>query len=362
MNISRTDPSIVAKLLLSLSNQKTKTTANSNSIIKPITLTTLAQELMHIGYNKQGNEMVANTSTNQTTVIESNVQDQNSTTPVNEDTIDGKATKYTGSLTADQIAEKYVNGDNVNDIEYCFMVKGIGGNRSDAALISRCKTLEERNISQILVNNNIQLDPNQELKITVDLQNKVTVSGINDTEKLQQIEDALNSKYNMLAGLYQISSDTYKSVSKLYYAAAAGLDPVEQYLNQQTEGTISLTDLSIQDDKIVGLTPALDSLLNKDTTSYNMNNPEDKAAYEAKIKIVNLLAHMKVYGTENLPHANYTLSYKNETLSYIEQPDLVAKHPETLSNAEYYDKAELLQDDPIAYYNWFTESATKGTS
>jgi hypothetical protein len=53
---------------------------------------------------------------------------------------------------------------------------------------------------------------------------------------------------------------------------------------------------------------------------------------------------MKVYGAEDLPHADSTLSYKNGKLSYIEQPYLVAKHLETLSIDEYYDKVRLLQN------------------
>lgn len=354
MNISRTDPSIVSKLLISLSPTKTKNTTSNNSIIKTSAQTTLVQETMHIGYNKQGNEIVASTYTNQTTIVGSTVQTQNTVNAINEDTIDAKAAKYTGSLTADEIEEKFINGDDVSDIEYAFMVKGIGGNRFDAARISRCKTLEEQNLSQILTNNNIELDPDEELKINIDSQNEVTVSGINDAEKRQKVEDALNSKYNLLASLYQVSSETYKKVSKLYYGAVAGLGLAEKYLNTQTDGEVSLMDLSVQDGKIVGLTPDLDSLLNRDDSSYNMNNPEDKATLEVKSAIVNVLAHMKIY--ETLPHADSIVSYKNGTLSFIEQPDLVATHPETLSSDEYNHKAELLQYNPMAYYKWFTES------
>jgi hypothetical protein len=358
MNITRTDPSIVSKLLMSFATTKAKGATNNNAIIKPITQTTLAQELMHIGYNNQGNEVVANTSTNQTEVVGSNNQAQYSTSITNEDTIDGIAAKYKGSLTADEIAEKYAKGDDINKEEYCFMIKGISGDKFNTTLCQRSKSLEEQNISRILTSNNIQLNCDEELNISVDCQNKVTVSGLNDTVKLQKIQDALNNEGFQLNSVYQTSSETYKNLSPIAFVISYSLGDVEQYLNKQTNGTISLTDLDLQDGKIVGLTPELDRLLNKDKNAYDiLNSEEDFQADRMKYKMTSVLAYIKANGTENLPQMNSTFTYKNGKLTCVEQPDLVKQYPQTMSNAEYQQQATLEMNDPAGY--WAAKSANK---
>jgi len=358
MNITRTDPSIVSKLLMSLATTKTKGTTNNNAIIKPITQTTLAQELMHIGYNNQGNEVVANTSTNQTEVVGSNNQAQYSTSTTSEDTIDGIAAKYKGSLTANEIAEKYANGDDVSIEEYCFMTKEIRGDKFNTALCQRSKSLEEQKISRILASNNIQLNSDEELNISVDCQDNVTVSGLNDTAKLQKIQDALTNEGFQLNCIYQGNSETYKNLSPRFLGIAQRLGTIEQYLNKQTQGAISLTDLDLQDGKIVGLTPELDKLLNKDKNTYDiLNSEEDFQAYRMKYKMTSTLAYIKANGTENLPQMNSTFTYKNGKLTCIEQPDLVKQYPQTMSNAEYQQQATLEMNDPAGY--WTAESANK---
>jgi hypothetical protein len=361
VNISKTNPFLAYKLLMLLPNQKTNASANSNAISIGQTETpvvSLAQKSMLLGYNKQGNEIIANTITNQTTVVKAFSQPQSSEKTMNNDTLNGKAAQYTGSLTADEIEKKYVNGDNITDIEYSFMEKGIGQNRSDADLISRNKTLDEKKLAQILNTSNIQLSsPGQELTITIDAQNKAVVNGIDDEKKRRQVEDALNNgSYPLsidLAATYQLHSDTYKKTSAFYTAAAQHLASVQKYLQLESGGNLSITDISIHDDKIVGLPPKLDQL-------FNRNIPQGSATKDMKSQIVNLLAQIKVYGPEKLPRIEYPLRYKNGQLSCIEQPEIVSAHPETLSTSALQGMAHLLEDNPIAFYKWYTEAAPRG--
>jgi hypothetical protein len=94
----------------------------------------LSQERMYIGYNKQGNEIVANTATNQTTVVKSNVQTNSSSSP-EKYTLDWWNKQYTGSLTADELTEKYAKGDELSDPEFQYMLaNSSSGKRSDGLL------------------------------------------------------------------------------------------------------------------------------------------------------------------------------------------------------------------------------------
>ena len=359
MNVTRIPSSKVYELMPASKTEKKV----GNKTIEVPTLTTLAEELVRFsdnkyGYNQNGNETMMNTSTNQTEVVGSNTQGQYSASTANEDTIDGTAAKYTGPMTADEIAKKYAKGDDVSDEEYCFMIKGIGLANVDAARCERFKVLEELNISTILAKHNIQLNSDEELNISVDCQNKVTVSGLNDTVKLQKIQDALNNEGFQLNSVYQTSSETYKKLSPTAFVISYSLGDVEQYLNKQTNGTISLTDLDLQDGKIVGLTPELDRLLNKDKNAYDiLNSEEDFQADRMKYKMTSVLAYIKANGTENLPQMNSTFTYKNGKLTCVEQPDLVKQYPQTMSNAEYQQQATLEMNDPAGY--WAAESANK---
>lgn len=268
--------------------------------------------------------------------------------------------KYTGPLTADQIAKKFANGDKISNEEYYYMLKGIGiGDKYNATVTKRVQTSEEKNLSTILKKYKIELDPSEELKISVDTQKKVTVSGIEDTEKLKKIQDALNSEPNELSSLFAISSKTYKKLSSDFTSVAQCSGLAEQYLNEHTDGKVSITDLKIQNGKIIGLPASLNTLLNKPVTSYNPDIPAQSKAYEAKLAIVNVLAYMKVNGSDDLPNIDSTLSYKNDKLSCVEQPELAEEHPETSNSLDFTNKTILLQNNPMLYYQSVVNSSHK---
>lgn len=358
MEISRTDPSIVADLLRAFSNKKTRNTARSNAIIKVPEMQALSQERMittnksstvNTGYDQNGNELVYSTLTNQK-VSQSDIQEQN---------YDRFTPKYTGSLTASQLLEKFANGDELSDEEYNYMAFKTNSTVFDDAFHKRNNILDERNISKVLTKNNIQLAPDQELRISIDCQNKITVSGIDDPAKCQQIANDLSSEANNLASSFQINSETYKKVSMNFAGAAQALGVTEQYLNKKTNGKISITDLTLQDGKIVGLTPELDQLLNRDITPEDCLKSWDELETDRMKGLIQYaLAYIQVNGTENLPQINYTLSYKNGKLSCIEQPDLVKQHPQLISREEYDKQALLFQNDPIGYFK--SVAANKG--
>lgn len=263
--------------------------------------------------------------------------------------------KYNGSLNASQIADKFAKGDNISMEEYKTMLKGIGvGDKYDAVVTKRLQTSQEQNLSSVLKKYNIKLDSNEKINITIDSQKGVIVSGIEDKEKLKKIQDALNSQPNELASLYAISSQTYKKVSSDYCSISQCINLAQQYLDEHTNGKVSVEDLKMQDGKIVGLPSALNNLLNKPVTSYKQNVQSDNKAYEAKLAIVNVLAYIKVNGSDNLPQINSTFTYKGGKLSCTEQPDLVKKHPETTSRSDFNNKTILLQNNPALYYKSVT--------
>jgi hypothetical protein len=325
-----------------------KTTTNQNKTATVTTNISFKSKTVNTGYDQKGNDIIYNTVTNQKL---SNSEVQDSTDP---------SKKYTGSLTASQLGEKFANGDELSDEEYYFMLKELDGNIFDAAFHKRNTVLEEKNISTVLTKNNIQLNSDQELRISIDCQNKITVSGIDDPEKCQQIASDLSSEASMLASLFQHNSETYTKVSGDFAGTAQALGTIEKYLNEKTNGKISITDLTVQDGKIVGLTPELDRLLNRNITPEDRLKFDEAENYTMKYGIIGAIMYININGAEDLPQMTFTLSYKNGKLSCIEQPDLIASHPETRTREQYIDQANLIQQDPMAYFNNLLKQQIKG--
>lgn len=110
MNVTRIPSSKVYELMPASKTEKKV----GNKTVEVPALTTLLEELVRFshnkyGYNENGDETMMNTSAKQTEVVGSNKKTQSSTKPTNEGTTDGTVAKYTGSLTADEIAKKYVH-------------------------------------------------------------------------------------------------------------------------------------------------------------------------------------------------------------------------------------------------------------
>lgn len=271
-----------------------------------------------VGYCKDG-EIIYNTTTKQTEVAEPEIPNSNDSQK-----------KYAGSLTASQLLEKYTTGEELSDEEYDYMLFETNGNVFDAAFHKRSTILEEKNISNILEKHNIQLAPDQELYISIDCQHKITISGIADSEKCEQIANDLSNEARNLAGFFRLNSETYKNVSDKFKGNAERIGTVENYLDEQTGGSVSITDLTLQGEKIIGLTPELDRLLNRDITDADCYYSSDEADnFRMKYSIIRSIEYLQNNESDNIPQMNFTLSYKNGKLSCIEQPDLVEQHPKT---------------------------------
>lgn len=269
-----------------------------------------------VGYCKDG-EIIYNTTTKQTEVAKPEIPDSNDSQK-----------KYTGSLTASQLLEKYTNGEKLSDEEYDYMLFETNGNVFDAASLKRNIMLDEKNISKVLAKNNIELAPDQELHISIDCQNKITISGIADSEKCEQIANDLSNEARNLAAFFRLISETYKNVSDKFKGNAERIGTVENYLAEQTGGSVSITDLTLQGEKIIGLTPELDHLLNRDITDADCYYSSDEADnFRMKYSIIRSIEYLQNNESDNIPQMNFTLSYKNGKLSCIEQPDLVEQHP-----------------------------------
>jgi hypothetical protein len=347
MRITKTNTSLLSNVFQSL---MIKTTTNQNKMATVATNISLKSKTVNTGYDQKGNDIIYNTATNQK-LSNFNSQVQDSTDP---------SKKYTGSLTPSQLGEKFANGDELSNDEYYFMLKELDGNIFDAAFHKRNAVLEEKKISTVLTKNNIQLSSDQELRISVDCQNKITVSGIDDPEKCQQIANDLSSEASTLASLFQHNSETYTKVSGNFAGTAQALGRIANYLNEKTNGKIAITDLTVEDGKIVGLTPELDRLLNRNITPEDCLKFDERENDTMKYGIIGAITYISINGAEDLPQMSFTLSYKNGKLSCIEQPDLIASHPETRTREQYIDQANLIQQDPMAYFNNLLKQQIKG--
>lgn len=117
MNVTRISSSQVYELMAVSKTEK----KDGNKTVEVPTITTLLEELVHFsdnkyGYNENGDETMINPSTKQTEAVGSNKQMQSVTKPTNEGTTDGTVAKYTGSLTADEIAKKYAHQESITAV------------------------------------------------------------------------------------------------------------------------------------------------------------------------------------------------------------------------------------------------------
>ncbi|MBX4262162.1 hypothetical protein KTC96_24020 (plasmid) [Clostridium estertheticum] len=247
--------------------------------------------------------------------------------------------KYTGKLTSTEIAEKYVITGKLTPPEehYLYTVNPtLACEANQKAQVPKAGT----EINNALKACNITLNPDEELKITVSRTNKITVSGIADSEKAQKIQEALQS-YNVNEAIpFNPSSTPFCLASGLNGATACNLNSMHDFprevqglitstltatdfLYNLTGAKISVDDLTIKDNKIEGLPSDLDTLLNGTIDK----NASIGGIYVSGIKscIMRVISYTEKYGKENLPIVTSNFTYRNGKLIAIEDPEFSIK-------------------------------------
>ena len=249
--------------------------------------------------------------------------------------------KYKGKLTSVEIAEKYVTTGEITPQEGYYL------NTVNPTLF--CESHEKAQvavagieINKALNENNIVLTPDEELKVTISSTNKITVSGIDDPERAQKIQEALQiynlkssvpqSLASILNGATVCGSQTINKLSPEVRGLIQSTLTATNFLYNKTGGKISLDDITIKDNKIEGLPSDLDTLLNGDIDK----NAEINGTYVSGIKscILESKFYEDKYGKENLPIVTSNFTYKDGKLTAIEDPELSTK-ANTFKNVSY---------------------------
>ncbi|MCB2362103.1 hypothetical protein [Clostridium estertheticum] len=240
--------------------------------------------------------------------------------------------KYTGKLTSTEIAEKYVTTGELTPQEDHYL------NTVNPTLFCESHQKAQVAVTGIEVNkalteNNIVLNPDEKLEINVSRTNKITVNGIDDSEKAQKIQETLQS-YNLKSSVSQSLASILNGATVCGSEIINKLSPEVQrliqstltatdFLYNKTGGRISLDDLTIKNNKIEGLPSDLDALLNGPIDK----NAEIDGIYVSGIKscIMTAKYYNEKYGEKNLPVVTSKFTYKNGKLTAIEDPELSIK-------------------------------------
>ncbi len=192
-------------------------------------------------------------------------------------------------------------------------------NATMVAFFRYTQPLAETRINNLLSDNGITLDEDEEVKMFVDGKLHVTVSGLADTEKAKQIEDLLNDPNahwgRQLNALTRKYSSEYKSLEPELGRLMGQKNTVEDELRYLSGGTISLSDLSLENGEIVGLTPELEELYNG--TKEGLSE-KDKLAWEGGAKMIKKLLSI---GLDNIPDITDEITLKGGKLSIDDYVD-----------------------------------------
>lgn len=237
---------------------------------------------------------------------------------------------YKGKLTSTEIAEKYITTGELTAQEehYLYTVNPV---LASEAHMKAQVPVAGKEIDKALKANNITLDFDEELKITISNSNKITVSGITDPEKEQKIKEALQSYTSSgpqslasrLNGATFCGSQNINNLSSEVRGLLNSIHTANDFLYNMTAGKVSLDDLTIKENKIEGLPGDLDTLLNGNIDK----NDKIAGIYVLGYKscIMQSKAYEENYRKENLPILTSNFTYKNGELTIIEDPELPIK-------------------------------------
>ena len=229
-------------------------------------------------------------------------------------------TKEQAVKDRDMALEKWANGETLSKKERSNMSMFGGYTRDESvAGAKRGLTFESQRMRKALEKNGIFFDKGEKFNITLSSPGgKAVISGIEDEEKLKQVEDIINKNLNKkLWVLYENSVISYSDIpaSERFMSRAVG--NAENYLKKYTDN-VKLEDLSIDNKgNIMGLPDDLSEIINNASTSMNEN--PDVELRETKIGLNLILPFIKKNGMDALPRHSYYFEFGNGKLTTVDR-------------------------------------------
>ncbi|MGE5604227.1 MAG: hypothetical protein ACM3YE_00865 [Bacteroidota bacterium] len=268
--------------------------------------------------------------------------------------------RYTGKLTSTEIAEKWANTGEITPQEqfYLNMVNvHLYEKASQQARIPRMA----KKIDQVLLENGITINQDEKFTISVDRNNQITVSGIDDSERSKAIQAALQthviklpySSCNLAAGIRAVyfgNSQNTNNFSLEVRSLSLATMTASRFLYDETGGKVSLDDLTIIGGAIVGLPPKLADLLNGDNLKGVIRNGQNLEG--VRVCIMQVKSYEAKYGKENLPTVISTFTYQNGKLALVEDPELPRK-ADAISKGQtgsFMERLRFIDNDPQLFY------------
>lgn len=268
--------------------------------------------------------------------------------------------RYTGKLTSTEIAEKWANTGEITPQEqfYLNMVNvHLYEKASQQARIPRMA----KKIDQVLLENGITINQDEKFTISVDRNNQITVSGIDDSERSKAIQAALQthviklpySSCNLAAGIRAVyfgNSQNTNNFSLEVRSLSLATMTASRFLYDETGGKVSLDDLTIIGGAIVGLPPKFADLLNGDNLKGVIRNGQNLEG--VRVCIMQVKSYEAKYGKENLPTVISTFTYQNGKLALVEDPELPRK-ADAISKGQtgsFMERLRFIDNDPQLFY------------
>jgi hypothetical protein len=217
---------------------------------------------------------------------------------------------------ADKLAEKFV--------EDGFLYSETGGDKKSAdfkkgmaAILAVYKArvpMQAKEIGDILKDNGIILEDGESYDFHVNKLCEISVSG-GDPEKARKIQDILNNtgqlgwKLNRLSNIYSPRYDVKEGEE--YDRAIFHEMQAESTLKELSGGALSMKDLSLEDGRIIGLSPELDELIHR--TKPGMDSHK-KTVYE---KIYTVMKGVLERGLDNRPDLYTDARYADGKLTFF---------------------------------------------
>lgn len=266
--------------------------------------------------------------------------------------------RYTGKLTSTEIAEKWATTGEITHQEQFYL------NLVNVHLYMKASAQAQiprlaKKIDQALLENGITINENEELTISVDRNNQITVSGIDDPGRSKAIQAALQSHVlkstytscylaTAIRGTYHCNSQNFDNFSMEVRSLSLATLTASRFLYDETGGNVSLDDLTIAGGTIQGLTPELDNLLNGDKLKGVIKNGQNLEG--VRVCIMQVKGYEAKYGKENLPTVNSTFNYKSGKLTLVEDPTLPRK-AKAISKDQYFEVTlRLIDNNPRSFY------------
>ena len=229
-------------------------------------------------------------------------------------------TKEQAVKDRDVALEKWANGETLSEAERSNMsMFGAYSRDESVSDAKRSLTFEYKRMNKSLEDNGITFKDGETFNITLSSPGgKAIISGIEDKEKLKQVEEIINENLNKkLWVMYGNSVISYLNVPESERFMSRAVGGVENYLEKYTNGSVRLEDLSIEDNgEVLGLPNELSEIINSASTSVS-ENPNTELR-ETKIGLNLIIPFIKKNGMDALPRHNYYFEFGNGKLTSVD--------------------------------------------